>query len=446
MIASVGSLSAGKGSDPSVFPETCMIRPLRSLLLALSLVATVATAAPAPMEGDQLEQVVLLSRHNLRAPVVASGALAMPRRRRWPRWEVAPGELTTKGGVLEVYMGRYIGQWLRQAQLLPASGCPQPADFHAHANSLQRTQATAQFFVAGAFPGCHVAVEQRMALGTMDPLFDPVIHNDDAAFRTRALAAMQQALAASDLAPALSVVEEITRYPQSAACTGRSDCHLVLADTTFSAEPGKEPRAFTGTGQRSGRCPADGALPGKWRSARRLGPLEHGGQWQALAQIRNRYQDILFGTPAVARDVAAPLLARVDASFGDPASPKVTLLVGHDSNIGSVLAAMGIGDYSLPGQFEKTPIGGLLQFERWRDRQGGGERFRLAYVYPTTAQLRDAVPLTEAQPPGASHCPCRAVTGRAAAVRSSSSCCSGPVAETGAIAAACARCPAQPST
>jgi glucose-1-phosphatase len=89
----------------------------------------------------------------------------------------------------------------------------------------------------------------------------------------------------------------------------------------------------------------------------------------------------------------------VDASFGDPASPKVTL-VGHDSNIGSVLAAMGIGDYSLPGQFEKTPIGGLLQFERWRDRQGGGERFRLAYVYPTTAQLRDAVPLTEAQPPG----------------------------------------------
>ncbi|WP_206031386.1 hypothetical protein, partial [Rhodococcus sp. B10] len=122
-------------------------------------------------------------------------------------------------------------------------GCPQPADFHAHANSLQRTQATAQFFIAGAFPGCHVAVEQRMALGTMDPLFDPVIHNDDAAFRKRALAAMQQALTASDLAPALSVVEEITRYPQSAACTGRSDCHLVLGDTTFNAEPGKEPRA-----------------------------------------------------------------------------------------------------------------------------------------------------------------------------------------------------------
>ncbi|KAG1084506.1 hypothetical protein G6F40_014472 [Rhizopus arrhizus] len=64
------------------------------------------------------------------------------------------------------------------------------------------------------------------------------------------------------------------------------------------------------------------------------------------------------------------------------------------------LAALGITDYTLPGQHEKTPIGGLLQFERWRDRHSGVERIRLAYVYPTSAQLRDAQPLTEAQPPG----------------------------------------------
>jgi len=398
----VGSLSAGKGSDASVFPETCMIRPLRSLLLALSLVATVATAAPAPMDGDQLKQVVLLSRHNLRAPVVASGALANATPEAWPRWEVAPGELTTKGGVLEVYMGRYIAQWLRQAQLLPVSGCPQEDDFHAYANSLQRTQATAQFFVAGAFPGCHIAVEQRMPLGSMDPLFDPVIRRDDAAFRTRALESMQRALAAVDLAPALSVVEEITRYPQSAACKGHSDCHLALADTTFSTEPGKEPRASGSLALASGLV--DALLMEHYQGSgiprEGWGRLTTEAQWQALAQIRNRYQDILFGTPEVARDVAAPLLTRVNALFDDPASPKVTLLVGHDSNIGSVLAALGISDYSLPGQYEKTPIGGLLQFERWRDRHSGVERIRLAYVYPTTAQLRDALPLANAQPPG----------------------------------------------
>ena len=96
-----------------------MIRCLRPLLLALGLATTAAAAATAPVQGEQLEQVVLLSRHNLRAPVVASGALAHATPEHWTPWDVSPGELTTKGGVLEVYMGRYIGQWLRQAQLLP---------------------------------------------------------------------------------------------------------------------------------------------------------------------------------------------------------------------------------------------------------------------------------------------------------------------------------------
>ncbi|MFV1844784.1 bifunctional glucose-1-phosphatase/inositol phosphatase [Stenotrophomonas maltophilia] len=373
-----------------------------ALLLALSLAAPAATAATAPVEGDQLEQVVLLSRHNLRAPVVASGALANATPETWPRWDVAAGELTTKGGVLEVYMGRYMGQWLRQAQLLPVSDCPRPADFHAHANSLQRTQATAQFFVAGAFPGCHVVIEQRMPLGTMDPLFNPVIHRDDAAFRERAQSAMQQALVRSQLAPALSVVEAITRYPQSAACEGHGDCRLTLAGTRFSADAGKEPRVFGSLALASGLV--DALLMEHYQGSgiprEGWGRLNTEAQWQALAQIRNGYQDILFGTPEVAWDVAGPLLERVDALLEDPASPKVNLLVGHDSNIGSVLAALGITDYTLPGQYEKTPIGGLLQFERWRDRHSGVERIRLAYVYPTSAQLRDAQPLTEAQPPG----------------------------------------------
>ena len=79
-------------------------------------------------------------------------------------------------------------------------------------------------------------------------------------------------------------------------------------------------------------------------------------QWQALARIRNGYQDILFGTPDVARDVAAPLLAELDALFDDPASPRVSLLVGHDSNIGSVLAAMGIVTTGCQGSTRRRPL------------------------------------------------------------------------------------------
>lgn len=378
-----------------------MIHPLRPLLLALALVSSTAAAAPAPLHGDTLEQVVLLSRHNLRAPLVSSGTLADATPHAWTKWDVAAGELTTKGGVLEVYMGRYLGQWLRTQQLLPATGCPQASDFHALANSLQRTQATAQFFIAGAFPGCHVAVEQRRPLGTMDPLFDPVIHRDDAGFQRRALHAMQKAESKARLGPDLQVVEGVVEHAASPVCTGRSHCTLRAGVSQFRAEAGREPGATGSLALANGIV--DALLMEDYQNAMGApagwGRLHDDAQWQALARVRNAYQDILFGTPEVARDVASPLLSHIGAAFADPQSPKVSLLVGHDSNIGAVLAALRTSDYALPGQLEKTPIGGLLQFERWRG-QSGEARYRLVYVYPTRTQLRDAAPLSDAQSPG----------------------------------------------
>lgn len=106
-----------------------MILPTRCALL-LALLSAPALCPVAEAGGEQLEQVVLLSRHNLRAPLVSSGALAEATPHAWAKWDVAAGELTTKGGVLEVYMGRYLGQWLRRQQVLPATGCPQASDFH----------------------------------------------------------------------------------------------------------------------------------------------------------------------------------------------------------------------------------------------------------------------------------------------------------------------------
>jgi len=378
-----------------------MTRFLCPLLLTLAIASTAAAAPPAPVQGDHLEQVILLSRHNLRAPLVSSGTLAEATPHAWTTWDVAAGELTTKGGVLEVYMGRYLGQWLRTQQLLPATGCPQGSDFHALANSLQRTQATAQFFIAGAFPGCHVTVEQRGPLGTMDPLFDPVIHRDDAGFQRRALRAMQQAESQARLGADLQVVEGVVEHAASPACAGRSNCTLQAGDSRFRADAGKEPGASGSLALANGMV--DALLMEDYQNATGAaagwGRLHDDAQWQALARVRNGYQDILFGTPDVAHDVAAPLLAHVAAVFADAQAPKVSLLVGHDSNIGSVLAALGVSAYTLPGQLEKTPIGGLLQFERWR-AESGEARYRLAYVYPTRDQLRDALPLDDARPPG----------------------------------------------
>jgi hypothetical protein len=66
-------------------------------------------------EGYQLEQVLIMSRHNLRAPLANNGSvLEQSTPKQWPEWDVPGGQLTTKGGVLEVYMGHYMREWLAQ--------------------------------------------------------------------------------------------------------------------------------------------------------------------------------------------------------------------------------------------------------------------------------------------------------------------------------------------
>ncbi len=87
-------------------------------------------------------------------------------------------------------------------------------------------------------------------------------------------------------------------------------------------------------------------------------------------QYKNGYQDALFTSPDVAREVAAPLVDYIRSQLVDQDkanAPKVTVMVGHDSNIASLLSALQVKPYELPGNDEKTPIGGQVVFERWHD-------------------------------------------------------------------------------
>ena len=73
-----------------------------------------------------------------------------------------------------------------------------------------------------------------------------------------------------------------------------------------------------------------------------MGEITSDKQWQVLSKLKNGYQDSLFTSTAVAQNVAKPLVKYIDnALVGEGASKaKVTLLVGHDSNIASLLTAL----------------------------------------------------------------------------------------------------------
>ncbi|GLR09770.1 hypothetical protein GCM10007905_24900 [Mixta theicola] len=348
----------------------------------------------------------MLSRHNLRAPLADNGSLlAQATKKTWPQWEVPGGELTIKGGVLEVYMGRYTREWLAQQGLIKNDACPASREVFAYANSLQRTVATAQYFVTGAFPGCDVTVTHQDEMGTMDPIFSPVITNDSDEFNKKALAALNAQGEKLSLKPAFQRLEKIVDYKNSPACDGKKQCALSSDNQNkFSAENGKEPGV-------AGPLKVGNSLVDAFTLQYYQGfPLDQVAwgeiktpeQWQELAAIKNGYQDALFTSPEIAREVAAPLIDYIRSQLVDQdkaSAPKVTLMVGHDSNIASLLTALDTKAYTLPGQYEKTPIGGQVVFERWHDVKADKDLVKVEYVYQTADQLRDAEVLSLKNPP-----------------------------------------------
>lgn len=355
-------------------------------------------------EGYTLQQVLLMSRHNLRAPLANNGSvLEQATPRAWPQWEVPGGQLTTKGGVLEVYMGRYMREWLAQQGLVKVGECPTPETVYAYANSLQRTVATAQFFITGAFPGCDIPVHHQEKMGTMDPTFNPSITNGDAVFSQTAIQAMEKQRQSEQLDESYRLLEEIADYQQAPVCKDKPQCSLSSDKDAFSANLNEEPGvkgplkvgnslvdAFTL--QYYEGFPLDQVAWGEIKSDK---------QWQLLSKLKNGYQDTLFTSPEVARNVAAPLVKYINNALVEQGAkgPKVTLMVGHDSNIASLLTALDFKPYTLHDQYERTPIGGKIMFERWHDAKNNRELMKVEYLYQSTQQLRNADVLSLESPP-----------------------------------------------
>lgn len=120
---------------------------MKKLILAAAVAGAVllssAAQAQTTPEGYQLQQVLMMSRHNLRAPLANNGSvLEQSTPNQWPEWDVPGGQLTTKGGVLEIYMGHYMREWLAELGMVTSGECPTPDTVYTYANSLQRTVAT----------------------------------------------------------------------------------------------------------------------------------------------------------------------------------------------------------------------------------------------------------------------------------------------------------------
>ena len=358
-------------------------------------------------ERYTLEEAVVLSRHNIRSPLSGKGSvLSRITPHEWFEWTSAPGELSRKGGVLETEMGQFFRQWLVSEGLMPENAQPAPGEMRFYANSMQRTIATAQYFSSGMLPLANVEVERHCAVGTMDPVFNPQITRSDPEFLARAMAQIR-AMGGSDGLPGAGA-RMTSEFAVLAKVLDLKDSPAARNDTTFfptgdlavRLDLYKEP-SMTG-GLKMANSASDALIlqyyedPDLRRAA--FGHKISREDWESIAAIKDWYGDLLFTAPAVAANVAHPLLETILSELCTPGR-KFAFLCGHDSNIGSVLAALGNEDYEAPQAIErKTPIGSKLVFCKWRGRDG--QLYAdLQLVYASDTQLRQMPMLSLEAPP-----------------------------------------------
>ncbi|WP_392562722.1 bifunctional glucose-1-phosphatase/inositol phosphatase [Orbus sturtevantii] len=381
------------------------------LLVCLPLLLSMVAEAADNITNYTLEQVVVFSRHGLRAPLsTPSSSLGKMTPNLWPQWDTQPSYLTTRGGVLEVYFGHYINEWLVANQLLTAEHCPAAGDIYIYANSLQRTIATGQYFSVGAFPGCNVPVVHKEKMGTMDAVFFPVIRDGSDAFKQRAIASIN---ATADkvngidglnakLKPAYDDMQKVINYAKSANCQQNQQCDFASQPTEFNIVAGQEP-GITGA-IRTGTSIADAFIlqyyEGSPLNEIAWGGIKNNAQFERLVSIKENYNTVVFAAPVVAKEVAANLIGYIDNTLiNHHDKAKFTFLVGHDSNVASMFSALKIKPYVLPNQFETTPIGGKVFFERWKDNTTGQQFVKIEYKYQSTDQIRNLEQLSQTNPP-----------------------------------------------
>ncbi len=380
-------------------------------LSMLTLAGSVQAERPASFHDDyQLEEMVILSRHNIRSPLSGNGsALGNLTPHTWFRWTSEPSELSLRGGQLETMMGQYFGQWLESEGVIKDKNTYIPAEgeMRFYANSMQRTIATAQYFSSGMLPVANVTIEHKFAPSKMDPVFHPQLTFMSDAFRTQAMkeiAAMggQKGLQGINdkVENNYRIIEKALDLKDSPAAKKDGLTKFRSDDLQILLEINKEP-AMKGSLKQANSASDAFILqyyeePDKVKAG--FGHKLTQKEWEEIAGIKDVYGDVLFTAPSVAVNVAHPLLQEMSKELAVPGR-KFTFLCGHDSNIASVLAALEAEEYDVPQSIEKkTPIGSKLVIEKFKGKDGKAYA-ALSIVYQTTDQLRDRTALTLDNPP-----------------------------------------------
>ena len=337
------------------------MKKIFSMLIVFVFTITFFSAAQAM--DYQLEQVVVISRHNLRNSLKAGDDR---------------GLLTLRGGEMETLMGQYFEARLRAQGLFPKNAQPSVGEVRFYANSYQRTIATAKYFSAGAFPIANIPIEYHRALGQKDRIFLPPT---DSALKKKLTAEGNAKKLFADMQKEFATVERLSGEKFNPA-----DSSIKIRDNVVEWE-------LTGSAKTLSLA-ADALLMDYYD-----GKISYSDdEMRDVAKISSLLINSNFDRPLGAKAFAAPMISVISDELNTPGR-KFSFICGHDSNLSNVLTALGVEEYFLPGTIEwRIPIASKIVIKKFRGSDGN-EYARLSLVYPASAQIINREMLTLDNPP-----------------------------------------------
>ena len=369
-----------------------------------------ADRAPEDTEDEYaLEQVVILSRHNLRAPLSSNGSvLAELTPHEWIQWTANTSELTLLGGIEETSMGQYFRKWLDQEGLIPENYIPEEGEVRFNARGIQRCVATARYFAAGMLPLADIEVEHPGDdMGTED-FMAPVLHYYSDSYAADAIAqaatlggdAGFEGISEQNRDVIRLIMDTVDMQDSEIYQSGKYGDLLADPSGYTMAEEGKEPD-LTGAIKTAYQV-ADALIlqyyeePDTIKAA--FGHDLTDEDWAKIGRFMTTCLQMKHGAPLVAANITNPLLQELKSELENE-DRKFSFFCAHDCTVLGTLSALGVEPYSLPESIETaTPIGVKLMLEKRRDSEGKAW-YRVSLVYRSTEQIRSGEMLTLDNPP-----------------------------------------------
>ena len=371
-------------------------RKLFLLLAALCYAAAGQLVEAVPQDAFHskyhLVQAVVLSRHNIRAPLASPEKLGKITTHEWHDFGVNGGELTAHGAQLEKKMGAYCRLYFQKEGLFSAGYQPEARDILFYANAFQRTIATAKGFAAGMFPQVEVPVKYKGHVNDADQVFLPGQGGHKAPFDEN-LTAELAALGGDS-----ALTQSVSAGVKTAAAL-LDNPEINTGEFKVTVQNG----VHLGGSIRPLMTACDALTLQYYELGDSRASFGHElsfNEWRDIAAVKDLGIHVYRHLPTLSRALARPVLSIFQEELNHQRR-KFTFLCGHDTNIASVMGALEVKQAALPETIEQeAPIGCKLVAEEWQNNEG--ERFvALKLVYPSTSQLQGKMPIDADNPPQA---------------------------------------------